>query len=199
MKYLFFIPFLTLLVLASCSKDEHECDSRGLTSEITDLVPEAILDTLDKYGFDIHGGMNPPDVSGSFVASPFVLEASNVPGDPIGQSLLDYFVTFDNVDLDDLELSLTYENGPETGSGIGSYLVGEGNKFSVFLKVDVTHTSGNHAEAITVISGAMSNDGIKDFRAAVFLIEDFNDPGNYFIEIGQGRILRDGDGLAERY
>ena len=196
MKNIYLFSLLCVFLTIACSKDEHPCDERGLTKEITDLVPPAILDSIEKYNFEIYGGMNPPDITGSYLANPFVLEASNVPGDFVGRTLADYKVTFDNVDLSNLELSLTYENGPERGIGIGSYIVGEGNRFSVFLKVDVEHTSGYKAEAVTVISGVKTNLGIADFRTAVFVIEDFGDPGNYFIEIGQGRIVVDGDGLA---
>jgi hypothetical protein len=115
-----------------------------------------------------------------------------------GRQFADMYVHFYGFNKDSLTLKVDYTNGPEVGKGLGSYIVGERNKFSVFSKVTTT-VNGNDADIIFVFTGKLQSDGIKDFECAVFMVDDHGDPDGYYIENGQGRLIVDEDGLAEVY
>lgn len=206
MKNLKFL--LALLISAAafvgCENEEPEpmVDPNGLTRAINELVPEYILDEMKYLGMPINGGANPPNIEGTFLASPFILVNSNRPDDYVGQLFADYEVTFYEQDDKRLEVMVDYisSNGfeTETGSGIGSYVVGEKNQFSVFLEINSMHNNGAEAKFIHVISGVITDKGIEDLYFANFMIDDYGDLTGVWIEEGEGRVIYDSDGFSEK-
>lgn len=192
---------LSLTIIIACDDDDEvlpKVDENGLTKEITDLVPQFILDEMERLGMPINGGANPPTIEATYLASPYILKSSNRSEDVPGMSFADYKVTFSGQNNDDLTIMVGYENGPESGSGIGSFVVGEGNKFSVFVEINSVHSGGTTAKSIQVISGNLVNEGIEDFYLANFMLDDNDDPQDVWIEIGEGRVIYDQDGISER-
>lgn len=188
-------------MLSSCLEEHDELvprvDELGLTKEIRDLVPIEILDEMIDLGMPINGGENPPSVEGTYFASPFILESSNRPSDYKGQSFADFEVTFYGQDNDKLEIMADYKNGPETGVGVGSFIVGNECEFSVFLDIEGM-ISGYTASFVFVLSGKLVSDGIVDLYYANFMVNDNGDPGGVFIENGEGRVIYDQDGFSEK-
>ncbi|MCF6242102.1 MAG: hypothetical protein L3J74_12245 [Bacteroidales bacterium] len=195
--YLFWIASFALFI-SSCNKDEASLvNEDGLTQEIVNLVPDSILNEIKSLGMPIYGGENPPNIENSYIASPFVLKASNREYDQIGYTYSDYYVKFYNQDNSKLTISMNYANGPETGEGMGSYIVGKDNKFTVFVEVNAETEDGSKAKMVHIISGEWTADGIKDFYFANFMLDNFGNPTGYWIENGQGRIVYDSDGFSE--
>jgi len=204
MKKSFYLTAFALLftIIIGCEKDEEvspKVDENGLTKEITDLVPQYILDEMERLGMPINGGANPPIIEETYFASPYILESSNRPGDVPGFQFADYKVTFSGQDNDDLTIMVDYENGPESGNGIGSFIVGEDCKFSVFVEINSVHSGGTTAKLTHVISGNLVNEGIEDLYFANFMIDNNNNPQGVWIENGEGRVIYDQDGFSERF
>ena len=191
---------LALLTLASCEKADT-CDPQvnedGLTREVTDLVPQDVLDEIERLGMPIFGGVHPPDLEGSYFVSPFILLASNRPGDVIGSLRNDMTFTLYSQDNQGLTINLDYELGPEKGTGLGSFIVGEGNRFSVFAEV-IAESEGETAKGVNVLSGEITANGIKDLYYGFFMIDNGGNPKNIWIENGEGRVNYDSDGVSER-
>jgi len=189
----------SILMLSSCEKDDNtpEVNEDGLTRDVTDLVPQEILDEMEDLGLPIYGGIDPPNIEGRFVASPFILLASNRQSDIPGDQFQDYYVTFKEQDDRELTIMMDYENGSEMGNGLGSFIVGDGNRFSVFVEV-ISENNGETASVVNVISGEISETGIKDFYFANFMLDNKGNPSNYWIEEGEGRVAFDSDGFSER-
>ncbi len=194
------IAVLAIGIFTSCEKEEvtSKVDENGLTREITDLVPQYIIDEMDSLGMQINGGANPPAVTGSFTASPFVLLASNRPSDYPGMPFQDLRIAFFNQDDTDLTVEVDYQNGPVKGEGLGSFIVGDGSSFTVFVELNVTINEDDRAKAVMVFSGKMSSGGIEDFYYANFMINNYGNPSGYFIEEGEGRVAYDTDGFSPR-
>lgn len=93
----------------------------------------------------INGGANPPNLENTYHASPFILVSSNRPGEVPGHQFADYSVTFHGQDNEELSIMVDYLNGPESGEGLGSFIVGEDCKFSVFVEINSTHVNGTNA------------------------------------------------------
>ncbi len=127
---------LFLVFMASCSKKSADPTTRvednGLTREINNLVPPSLLAIIDSLGMPIHKGDNPPSIGGSYLCKPFKIINSNRPGDAIGSIYSDYYVKFSKQNNDELTVSMDYLNGPENGTGLGGFIVGDNGNFSVF-------------------------------------------------------------------
>lgn len=185
------------MLLMHCEKEKpSKVEENGLTKDINDLVPSTILDEMKRLGMSINGGENPPNIENTFRASRFVLRSSNRSGDFVGQTFADYEVKFYAQNNKDLTIKIDYLNGPESGMGIGSFIVGDDCKFSVFSQIDAVN-SGTKAKLVHVISGYLREEGIYDLVFSNFMVDDFGDPKRVWIEKGQGRVIYDEDGFSE--
>ena len=186
--------FVFTFSVQSCKKKVNE---DGLTREITDLVPQEILDEMIVLGMPINGGNKPPQLEGTFLASPFILKNSNVLSDYEGMSFADYYATFYDQNNKDLSIKYSYINGPESGEGLGGYIVGDKNTFSIFAELTAT-AYGEEVSMVHVISGTIEDDGIKDLFFANFMLDNNDNPNGYWIANGQGRIIYDSDGFSPK-
>lgn len=195
------VAFILSLIVAGCKKDDKKedkkVDENGLTPEINLLIPDSILKVMVDLGMPINRGGTPPLVAGSYIVKPFLLKATNVPNDyNIGYQFADYNVTFYDQDNDKLTIKLDYSAGGETGSGVGSFIVGSDNKFSIFAEV-ISTLNGKTASTVWLISGELKDDGIHNMHVALFMIDNKGD-SVAFIKNGQGRIFYDSDGLSQK-
>ncbi|ALO14580.1 hypothetical protein [Salinivirga cyanobacteriivorans] len=193
------IGFLaTAMIFVACEKDEEDDNTQlnedGLTQDITDLVPQDILDEMEDLGLQINGGGNPPSLENTYLASPFILQSSNISTDYVGMTFPDFYATFEEQDNNNLTIEYSYENGSESGSGLGGFIVGEDNDFTVFVGVTSENYYGELAENVQVISGTLASDHIVDLQAALFMIDNNGNPSGAWIENGQGRVIYDEDG-----
>jgi hypothetical protein len=205
-KQIIKITILTaVLVLASlwgCSSNNDSgsalVDPNGLTKDINDIVPDSLLQLIKLLGMPVNTGGSPPNIQGAYLLSQFILDSTNIANDyPVGTRFADYNLNFTNQNYKNLTVNIDYVNGGETGNGIGSYIVGKGSDFSVFSRI----TSYNPAQTdsayiLFMFSGSKSNDGLHDMYVALFMLDDLDDPSNYFIENGSGRIFYDSDGFS---
>lgn len=184
------------IIFTSCGKYGDYLKG-GLSKDIQNLVPDSIMTIITDLGMPINKGNNPPDLTGTYLASPFVLKSSNRSGDVAGKTFSDYEVKFYNQDDTELTLTVDYVNGPEQGSGLGSYLAGSGKKFSVFAELNSTY-QGHPAKIVHIISGTITTTGISNLYFANVMIDNFGNPGGIWIEIGECRIIYDSDGNSPK-
>lgn len=185
------ILFLALMLsFSSCKKDDPETE---FSEEIQNLVPDSLLQSIRDLGMPINEGLTPPNIENIYLASPLVLVSSNINGDTPGKVFLDFKVEFSDQNSDDLTVKVSYVNGSEEGTGLGSLVSGSGNDFSVFVKMTATSHESD-ADLLLIISGTKANAGIKDLYYSIFMLNDYGDLSGYWIENGEGRILYDYDG-----
>ena len=174
-----------------------------LSDDILDIIPDEYLDILEEFGLIINGGKNPPYIEGTYLATPLDLVASNV-GTNIAE-MWDMYVTFSEQNNANLTVNADYSMQTDWGSGIstmsssgpGSFIVGEGNKFTVF--VDGTREEmGYTAKTVEVFSGEISTSGIINYQWAVIMVNNNGNPLGHWIANGTGYLKKDSDGLSER-
>ncbi len=185
----------------SCKDAGPVVEENGLTKDINDIVPQSIIDEMESLDMPIYTGANPPNIGlgttgKSYLASPFILVSSNITNDTPGRQFGDYYFKLYDQNSDDLTIKLTYSNSGEEGTGLGGYIVGDNNKFSVFAEVNSTYL-GSEAVLIHVISGTWTSSGIKDLYFANFMLDNKGNAEGYWIEDGEGRVIYDSDGLSE--
>jgi hypothetical protein len=174
----------------SCKDDDLQ---EGLSVEIQNIVPDSLLHEIIGLGMPIYPGFTPPTVENIYQASPFVLDTSNIPTDEPGFLYTDLNVQFTEQVSSNNSLKVSFVNGPEVGNNIDALISGEGNNFSVFLKVN-SLSGTSKAELIQIFSGSITPNGIQNFYYAVFMLNNFGNEKGYWIENGQGRIIYDSDG-----
>jgi hypothetical protein len=187
------VPMI-FMVMVSCKKDKTS--PKKLSEEIQNIVPDTILDKITTLGMKINKGLEPPDIGNSYLASPFELTATNIPDDySIGHNFSDYYFRLYDQDNEDLTIRLDYSNGGETGTGLGGFISGDGNKFSVFVVVNSEY-NGYPAELIHIITGTITDEGIENLYFANFMLDNFDNEGGYWIENGEGRVIIDSDSMS---
>ncbi len=202
-KKLIFLITIVAITFGACKKDGDVEDGsdllgeNGLPKPVNTIVSEEILTTMKSLGITINTGENPPNLTGTFLASPFILKGTNVAGDySIGTAFADYSATFSNQNNANLSITLSYVSSNESGNGIGSYVSGNGNNFTVFAKTNST-IGNSSAELIQVISGTLTNGGINNFYYANFMLNN-NGNTDTWLENGEGRVIYDSDGFSEK-
>ncbi|HZW76688.1 MAG TPA: hypothetical protein VFF21_00120, partial [Flavobacteriaceae bacterium] len=162
MKKILFLFVMSAALLTSCSKDDKPADNEqfdGSMDSVSNFLGEELLAALVDLGFNVNAGNRPPSVEGHFEISPCVLESSNVPGDWPGYTFDDYRIKFSNQDGLKVDYDGKHVNVSQSDVGDGSFISGDGNKFTVYL-ITATESDTYRADTAIVISGKIENDGI---------------------------------------
>lgn len=194
-KFLLVILGLSFAFISCDSEDQKpRLDENGLTPEINSLVSQEYLDMLMDLGLEINRGGNPPTLQGEFLISPCYI-AKSTAGDIEGVSTRDINLTLYN--QKDLAITVDLKQQTQVGNAVGSYIVGNQDKFSIFVVVEELNTStGSKAKLLYTISGQKVNEGIADIKIANLMLDNYGNPGNIWIGNGKGRLFRDRDNLS---
>ncbi|MFY9116071.1 MAG: hypothetical protein WBK97_06925 [Bacteroidales bacterium] len=181
-----------LLLTTSC--DWIFGDPSELTEDVHNIIPSDILEEFKNLGIEIHGGKKPPKIEGTYKISPCVLVKSNFSDTySVGYVFTDKVITFSRQNNAKLTVVCDYVQGQEKGDGIGSFITGNGNKFSIYSEINGT-LHDEPFKSVFIYSGEISTDGIINYHEALMVTME----NRYTIRRGQGRLFKDSDGLAEK-
>ena len=196
-----------LLGVATCDKNNDNTllilgllaiTGTGITTNVSNLVPQYILDEMKALGMPIYTGTNPPAIpTATYLLNPTILYNSNIATDTIGAQFSDQNVRFYNYSSSALTISVDVIETSSSTTGIGAFIIGNNNSFSVFAESTLTK-NGYTAKVIRAFSGTVSSGGITNFYTSIFMKDDGGDPGNVFISNGQGRVAYDSDGFSPK-
>ena len=161
---------VTMMTLVACGDDDEPETIKD--SRITQVIPSKYLKELQKH-MTIYDGENPPNVEGVFLVAPAVLHYDSFNAEGV-DSFSNSYIEFYAQDIANRTLK-TKEQGGNDAQGTGSYIIGEGNDFTVFL----------------------NNSGIKNLYYGFLMLEMANDPNGNIMDPGRYRIIKDKDGLSE--
>jgi hypothetical protein len=169
----------------------------GTHESIEAYVTPELLETMEGLGLQINEGSTPPAVSGEFLDSVNVLQASNIAGSVPGSVFADTYFKFEHQNLlaNTIDVSYYTPGNVETSSGIGTVISGHGEYFSVIAKQKTVHASGT-ADGVIIVSGRLTQAGIEDFQFAIFMLDNHGDTS--FIANKKGRLFRDQDNVASK-
>ncbi|GHT24521.1 hypothetical protein FACS189430_09570 [Bacteroidia bacterium] len=170
----------------------------GLSKPIADLIPPNIMNILVDLDLPIYGGANPPSINGTYLISPNVLKNSNRTNDNIGTIFAEASLTFSEQDNDKLTIRVNYSQGSLDGEAMGAYIIGEGDKFSVFVELPTDNSKGVRTVSARIFSGTLTSNGIKNEFHSLVMLDDGGDPNDELIEVGDARVFYDSDGLATK-
>ena len=184
--------FVTICTLESCKKEKFK-----LSDKIQNIISEKTLEELVSKGLIVNDGTSPPDVGGIYFVSPYELVSPYGTDDPWtkGKIINDYKYKIYDQNNDDIKVDFKNSANSDVASAVGSFVSGSGKKFTIFSEQNGT-SGGATYKNVSIISGEITDDGIKDFQYA-FVITDKNDSLNQIMEIGQSRIWKDGNNMSE--
>ena len=166
----------------------------NLTEDVQNIIPQDIFNLIEEFGIEIHEGRNPPNIEGTYLITPAILVKSNFldylsPGYQFG----DIQMTFSDQDNENLTVVLDYIQGEQIGNGLGSFITGNGNKFTVFTEVSGTHF-GEPFKSVEIQSGEITPSGIINYyHLMIVTVETLTT-----IRRGQGRLIYNSEGYSHR-
>jgi len=193
MKNLFCFLLLSFF-LGSCCKDY----SNLIPGQ--DFIPADILQAIEDNGQIIYTGYNPPALEGKYRMAPSVLVSSNFADQfSPGFQFVDNVVGFSDFDSKTLTIKVSIKEGDIIiGEGYGSFISGQGDNFTVYVKIDAKDNKGHEWLQTEVYSGTLELGGIRNLQRSLFMIDDKGDPNFDYIENGQGRLIIDQDSFSEK-
>lgn len=163
--------------------------------DLTDIIPDSILRVLGDTVITIYKGFNPPNVEGTYVMSPMVLQKSSILNDNIGAQYNDLFIKFSNQTSSNT-LDYNSKESSSNSEGKGVFITGYDKNFSAFF-----NTTGHYNDGVTfykeaiIVSGTKTESGIQNM-IYTFVMVDKVDPNNKIVPIGTYRSFHDSDGLS---
>lgn len=193
------IVVLTLIGILSFSSCKKEKDFDGSRINVESFLGSEVVEAMDDIGLTLFYGEKPPQIEGSFLINPAELKSSTVPADPETHTFDDLVASFKNQNNKDLTLDYEGDEFYENSVGQGTFIAGDGDNFTVYMKTKTTTILGGEALTAFIISGKMSSEGIVDTEVAVFMIEIIKDDIIVpFIPENTGRLIIDGNYLSDR-
>lgn len=191
-----FILLTFSLLTVSCKKENKTAQPK-FSQQILNIVPLSTIDSLKRWGMTIYEGTTPPNLEGVYLVNNAECTFDNSNAQRLGIWRSDYKYRFYNQDNGKLTISLDYKAtaAADTAKGVGSFVSGNGNQFSVFLQTQGV-ANGINYKSIYVISGTKTNTGIMNWQDCFQLTQKDSDPSGLLIKAGSTRIFKDQDGLS---
>ena len=157
-----------ILLFDSCKKKSPE---PTLSAKIQQIVPATLLNNLKVKGMPINEGLNPPNIEGVFVSNPHTLEVPYA-GDPNSKGYVfnSLVLRFSNQNSKELSVNIDTKSSSTVASGIGGFISGTGNKFSIFAELSVQNGTAT-GKQVRIFSGEITSQGIKDFYSTLVFTE----------------------------
>jgi hypothetical protein len=190
-----FVLSSLVLALTNCQKTTVVPGS-DLSGDIQKIVPQSVIDDLRKRGMTVNEGQTPPTLNGTIYVDPYRLVSPYGPDDAwsIGKIITSYYYKFYGQTADN-KIKYDFTNGSDKGTGNGAFVSGKDNLFTIFSQDNGTLKGVNY-KSVAILSGELTDKGIKNCQYAFVITEKSADPDGIMIDVGQGRIWEDGDKLA---
>ncbi|MFB6318374.1 hypothetical protein [Saccharicrinis sp. FJH54] len=200
------ISFVLVISAISCKKTD---DSKGFSDDIKNFVPDSTIQSLRDMGMSINEGKNPPDIEGYYLVKPMVMKASSVPGETQSEASVWYDQRYHVYNQNNDALTVDVEiDGLDAGGNVRSHSLGKGtfisgnddyfSTFTIQEGEEYFNTDTAYYKWLEVVSGMITEDGIRKYQMALLMLDDYDDPYDIYIPVNTGRVFVDGDSLAER-
>ena len=181
-----------LIALVSCTKsDSNEPKRFDIPAEAKAIIPEEYIAKMNANGMTINEGTNPPNIEGIFATGILEMIYTSLENDSysVGKEIDSYRFKFyeqkgTKVRTDYINESITAN---DQARGRGTIISGNGNKFTAYLDMDITDLEIKTRD-VSVLSGEITPQGIKDFQYGFLKIEKTGDTSNRMVPEGTIRI-----------
>lgn len=157
-------------------------------SDLNAVIPKEYVDLMSSY-IPIYEGNTPPNIEGIYYVSPNLTyyDSQNYYSEKSPSYIWFYNQTSGNT----LSMKSTQNIG-NLSVAEGVFVSGSGNNFTVYFNEYSTQSDGAWLVMATLISGTKSGNSIKNYRQAFVILDDY-DPNDEYMDVGDFRVLEDGD------
>lgn len=220
MKTRTFLLFVlgSIFLIPACGTDnggeQGNSFEDGISRDVRELVGEDLLDVIENdLEIPIHRGDSPPDIvamlsqqaqKSTFASTeivilmkPLLFLNANVPGDSHdpGDQFNDFYLRFSNQDMENYTIDFDHTHpGSTPYFGAGSFIIGNGNDFSIFGSSESERQEGTIL-SVEIFSGTITSEGISSPYSGFIMVDNGGIDG--IVPNGTGRSFEDGDELAE--
>lgn len=185
------------------SKQTQEEQSKEKIKDVPDPVNEFLnkfdIEKYEKAGIKVYKGDNPPNIEGSYYFNSLVLfydEPWDEQGE-IGDGIVNYnYKFYDQKSDGTINSSYTAESAPSEAVGIGAFISGNENCFTIFVDDKGRGFSCNTREA-RLISACKTDKGLEQVKDSFIMKEKEGSDCNELMPVGNLRIITEDDGLAD--
>lgn len=189
------ITLCSTFFVTSCKDDEPVAKDEDILATI---AADSIFDILNDLGQDINKGTTPPSMENTYLVTPYVLINSNRTNDEIGKVYGDLKFQILEQNNKDLSLQFISEQAGGVGDAKGGFIIGSDNMFTILLDVVTKYSYYQDSiRVLTTYSGQFSESGIINLQTSLTVTDDFGDPYDRFIAIGDTRLFDDHDAFSE--
>ena len=182
------------------STNGNNSKSLNIPVEAKAIIPEETLHQIRAQGMPIYEGTNPPNIEGIYLLDNLRFHYSSDPGEKgftKGDKAVNYKYRF--YQQNGVKLKSDYRALKfgvfDMATGSGAIISGSGNNCTVFLN-QAAHTEGVKNNDITLISGELTPEGIKDLVLTLTITEK-EDAKNQIMKVGVYRIFQH-EGIAKK-
>lgn len=163
-----------------------------------DVIPDLIRDEIEKF-MPIYSGIDPPTITGQYITDALKLVGSSLRNDAIGSTnWVDEYIAFIAGENGKLSFRSKTTSSQGESNDVRVQVVGTNNEFTAYFVENGVAYDINIVTS-TIISGTLTNDGIKNYHYAFVTLEKGPDPNNQLVPVNTYRIFEEYDGLAKNY
>ena len=164
-------------------------------SEIESIIPQEYIDILKPH-ITIYDGITPPNVEGVFLCSPNLLYYDSKGNFSYNDKFADDYIQFYNQATNNTLNMMSTQNLGDLSVADGVFISGNGNNFSVYFNEYTSYDDGSWLVSATIISATKDGNKLKNYKKAFIILNDY-DPNDQFMDVGDYRVLYDGDYSSE--
>lgn len=160
-------------------------------SDIESVIPQEYIDLLSPY-ITIYEGNNPPVIEGVWLMSPYELYYDSQGATKDDYNFADNYLWFYDQGSDNTINMMSTQNLGDLSVAEGVFISGSGSNFSIYFNEYSTYEDGAWLITASVISGTKSGSTLKNLKHAFIILDDY-DPYSEFMDVGDFRVIEDGD------
>ncbi|GAB3420569.1 hypothetical protein GCM10027516_17240 [Niabella aquatica] len=183
-------------MIAGCKKESAK-KAETQQEKIEEIIPGKYLNVLKEMGMPIHAGATPPDITGIYLANPWLLQKTNIEGDfPPGYRYNDNRFGFSEQNVNDFSIQAAISGGGAATYSEKAVISGSGNNFTVYVMTTGSSSINSGVYAI-LYSGTLEGNAIKSLKEAFICVYNSNN-ASQVIKEGNARIKYDENNISER-
>ncbi len=164
---------------------------------VNELLTSEDVEALRAVGMQVYTGDTPPWIEGDYLLDTLTISYDDVSG-AIGAPIIETYLGFHDQDNDDGTLDTSLHDAISDGTGLGGFVSGEGDCFTVWVRFDGHNFPDDCVyQMAQLFSGCVDDAGIEDLQFGYVLV-DRSGPCQDTVPIDHRRVMDEVDGLAER-
>lgn len=186
---------LTNFLAPGCLKNDNTTIALPEIGTAANVIPPEIRNEFESK-IEIHEGVNPPDITGSFIISKTMLKYSS-DGASTSTKWSDIYIAFHNKKGNTYEFNGKQNNSEEYSPSV--VVIGGGSDFTAYFTTEQHYDDGKTwAVTADLISGTITGNGIRDLTHAFIMLKKY-DPDDILMDVNEYRIFYDQDGLSSNH